>query len=181
MLYALSRSLVRLLTRSLAASGFKISAAVVDVRCPRSDRGPGTSWSRLRSIDRSVSAESSKCPPPRSSGKPPRRGVQCAHVPAQSSGRTQFRYPPIDRSIESRFTAIKFSAFPAKKRGRVSDIEVGNGDENTDGNTVPGSLSIDRQPDRFGDGCSHKRSPTRFRSGIDRSVYVRTRWSAVCE
>lgn len=67
---ALSRSLVRLpsrsLVRSLAASGFEISAAVVDVRCPRSDRGPGTRReprrSRSRSIDRLALAESSSVP-----------------------------------------------------------------------------------------------------------------------
>jgi len=55
-LCALSRSLVRLLTRSLAASGFEISAAVVDVRCPRSDRGPGTRREprRDRVQDRSI-------------------------------------------------------------------------------------------------------------------------------
>lgn len=79
---AVARSPARSLARSLAASGFEISAAVVDVRCPRSDRGHEREprRSRPRSIDRIASAESLKCPPLRQPGKPPCRGAHtCPH------------------------------------------------------------------------------------------------------
>lgn len=132
--------------------------------------------SRPRSIDRIASAESPKCPPPRRPGKSP--SSRRAHVPAQSRGRTRFHYPPIDRSIESRSSASPRSkplASLARTAEQVSEIETGDGDKDADGNAVPDSLSIDREPTGPGDGCSCKRSPTRFRSGIDRSVYDRTR------
>lgn len=80
--------------------------------------------SRLRSIDRLASAESPKCPPPRWSRKPPRRGAHTCL--AQNRGRTRFRYPPIGRSIESRSSASPRSTLPRilRKKGRTS-IEAG--------------------------------------------------------
>lgn len=59
-----------------------------------------------------------------------------------------------------------------KYRGGLSITRV---NEDVDGNTVPGSLSIDQEPTGSEDGYSRKRSSTRFHSGIDRSMYDRTR------
>lgn len=122
-----AHSSARSLARSLAASGFEISVAVVDVRCPRSDRGPGTErereprQSRLE-IDRSPSIGGiAEVSPTSFAGKTP--STRRAHVPrTKPRTGTRFRYPPIDQSIAARSSASprRSSLSIPREKGRTS-------------------------------------------------------------
>ncbi|TGZ49813.1 hypothetical protein DBV15_06213 [Temnothorax longispinosus] len=181
--------LVRSLARSLAASGFEIS--VVDVRCPRLDRGPGArERARVKialEIDRSpsIGGITEVSPTSVGSGKPPstRCAHTCPHKPVDGDTVSLSADRSIDRIAIQRVAAIK----PPQHPPREGENKYRTSRRVTETRTwtetrCPVYYRSSERADRFsGDGCSRKRSPTRFRSGIDRSVYDRTRRSAVCE
>lgn len=110
---ALSRALARSLPYSLAANRFKISAAVADVRCPRSDRGaqrekdPRVERRVDRARDRSIgsSARSPKCPFFSSTGKTSFDGAHtCSYEAKDGRGGYPF-IQSIDRSIDLQSSA----------------------------------------------------------------------------